>query len=213
MLDPAAIAFADVEVPPFSTKEIDVFIVLKDDVKSALAEMRKTETPSFFTLIENAKRKNDLGKRFSETLSGLIPRLLYEPFSNEKILKICRHNELFMKYSENFSKKPLLFIYDNNKNDLIGAVKIVNALKNAEIGVTLVVAYRDFDGYYEKTKKEIIEATSGLFGVSVFLDDTTDFSVLSDICFSDFSKEFLKTRSLLIRKSRKCSRGAKTKFC
>lgn len=190
MLDPAAIAFADVEVPPFSTKEIDVFIVLKDDVKSALAEMRKTETPSFFTLIENAKRKNDLGKRFSETLSGLIPRLLYEPFSNEKILKICRHNELFMKYSENFSKKPLLFIYDNNKNDLIGAVKIVNALKNAEIGVTLVVAYRDFDGYYEKTKKEIIEATSGLFGVSVFLDDTTDFSVLSDICFSDFSRNF-----------------------
>ena len=78
------------------------------------------------------------------------------PFSNEKILKICRHNELFMKYSENFSKKPLLFIYDNNKNDLIGAVKVVNALKNAEIGVTLVVAYRDFDGYYEKTKKEIL---------------------------------------------------------
>lgn len=192
VLDPAAIAFADVEVPPFSTKEIDVFIVLKDDVKSALDEMRKTETPSFFTLIENSKRKNDLGKRFSETLSGLIPRLLYEPFSNEKILKICRHNELFMKYSENFSKKPLLFIYDNNKNDLIGAVKVVNALKNAEIGVTLVVAYRDFDGYYEKTKNEITEATSGLFGVSVFLDDTTDFSVLSDICFSDFSKEFFE---------------------
>ena len=65
VLDPAAIAFADVEVPPFSTKEIDVFIVLKDDVKSALDEMRKTETPSFFTLIENSKRKNDLGKRFS----------------------------------------------------------------------------------------------------------------------------------------------------
>lgn len=192
VLDPAAIAFADVEVPPFSTKEIDVYIVLKDDIKSALDEMRKTETPSFFTLIENSKRKNDLGKRFSETLSGLIPRLLYEPFSNEKILKICRHNELFMKYSENFSKKPLLFIYDNNKNDLIGAVKIVNALKNAEIGVTLVVAYRDFDGYYEKTKKEITEATSGLFGVSVFLDDTTDFSVLSDICFSDFSKGFFE---------------------
>lgn len=192
VLDPAAIAFADVEVPPFSTKEIDVFIVLKDDLKSALAEMRKTETPSFFTLIENSKRKNDLGKRFSETLSGLIPRLLYEPFSNEKILKICRHNELFSKYSENFSKKPLLFVYDNNKNDLIGAVKVVNALKNAEIGVTLVVAYRDFDGYYEKTKKEITEATSGLFGVSVFLDDTTDFSVLSDICFSDFSKEFFE---------------------
>lgn len=192
VLDPAAIAFADVEVPPFSTKEIDVFIVLKDDIKSALDEMRKTETPSFFTLIENSKRKNDLGKRFSETLSGLIPRLLYEPFSNEKILKICRHNEKFSKYSENFSKKPLLFIYDNNKNDLIGAVKIVNALKNAEIGVTLVVAYRDGDGYYEKTKKEITEATSGLFGVSVFLDDTTDFSVLSDICFSDFSKEFFE---------------------
>lgn len=192
VLDPAAIAFADVEVPPFSTKEIDVFIVLKEDVKNALDEMRKTETPSFFTLIENSKRKNDLGKRFSETLSGLIPRLLYEPFSNEKILKICRHNELFSKYSENFSKKPLLFVYDNNKNDLIGAVKIVNALKNAEIGVTLVVAYRDFDGYYEKTKKEITEATSGLFGVSVFLDDTTDFSVLSDICFSDFSKEFFE---------------------
>lgn len=192
VLDPAAIAFADVEVAPFSTKEIDVFIVLKDDVKSALDEMRKTETPSFFTLIENSKRKNDLGKRFSETLSGLIPRLLYEPFSNEKILKICRHNELFMKYSENFLKKPLLFVYDNNKNDLIGAVKVVNALKNAEIGVTLVVAYRDGDGYYEKTKKEITEATSGLFGVSVFLDDTTDFSVLSDICFSDFSKEFFE---------------------
>ena len=69
-------------------------------------------------------------------------------------------------------------------------MKVVNALKNAEIGVTLVVAYRDGDGYYEKTKKEITEATSGLFGVSVFLDDTTDFSVLSDICFSDFSKEF-----------------------
>ena len=191
VLDPAAIAFADVEVPPFSTKEIDVFIVLKDDVKSALDEMRKTETPSFFTLIENSKRKNDLGKRFSETLSGLIPRLLYEPFSNEKILKICRHNEKFSKYSENFSKKPLLFVYDNNKNDLIGAVKVVNALKNAEIGVTLVVAYRDFDGYYEKTKKEIVD-TVGLFGVSVFLDDTTDFSVLSDICFSDFSKEFFE---------------------
>ena len=192
VLDPAAIAFADVEVPPFSTKEIDVFIVLKDNIKSALDEMRKTETPSFFTLIENSKRKNDLGKRFSETLSGLITRLLYEPFSNEKILKICRHNELFMRYSENFSKKPLLFIYDNNKNDLIGAVKVVNALKNAEIGVTLVVAYRDFDGYYEKIKKEITEATSGLFGVSVFLDDTTDFSVLSDICFSDFSKGFFE---------------------
>lgn len=197
VLDPAAIAFADVEVPPFSTKEIDVFIVLKDDVKSALDEMRKTETPSFFTLIENSKRKNDLGKRFSETLSGLIPRLLYEPFSNEKILKICRHNEKFSKYSENFSKKPLLFVYDNNKNDLIGAVKVVNALKNAEIGITLVVAYRDFDGYYEKTKKEIIEATSGLFGVSVFLDDTTDFSVLSDICFSDFSKEFFENADVV----------------
>lgn len=197
VLDPAAIAFADVEVPPFSTKEIDVFIVLKDDVKSALAEMRKTETPSFFTLIENSKRKNDLGKRFSQTLSGLIPRLLYEPFSNEKILKICRHNGLFMEYSENFSKKPLLFIYDNNKKDLIGAVKVVNALKNAEIGVTLVVAYRDGDGYYEKTKKEIVEATSGLFGVSVFLDDTTDFSVLSDICFSDFSKEFFENATVV----------------
>ena len=191
VLDPAAIAFADVEVPPFSTKEIDVFIVLKNDVKSALDEMSKSETPSFFTLIENSKRKNDFGKRFSETLSGLIPRLLYEPFSNEKILKICRHNELFMKYSENFSKKPLLFVYDNNKNNLIGAVKVVNALKNAEIGVTLVVAYRDGDGYYEKTKKEIIDSV-GLFGVSVFLDDTTDFSVLSDICFSDFSKEIFE---------------------
>lgn len=213
VLDPAAIAFADVEVPPFSTKEIDVFIVLKDDVKSALAEMRKTETPSFFTLIENSKRKNDLGKRFSQTLSGLIPRLLYEPFSNEKILKICRHNGLFMEYSENFSKKPLLFIYDNNKKDLIGAMKVVNALKNAEIGVTLVVAYRDGDGYYEKTKKEIVEATSGLFGVSVFLDDTTDFSVLSDICFPTFQRNFLKTRPLSIRKSLKCSRGAKTKYC
>ena len=196
VLDPAAIAFADVEVPPFSTKEIDVFIVLKDDVKSALAEMKKTETPSFFTLIENSKRKNDLGKRFSEILLSLTPRLLYEPFSNEKIVKICRHNELFSKYSENFLKKPLLFVYDNNKRELSRAVKVVNALKNAEIGVTLVVAYRDFDGYYEKNKKEIVEAVSGLSEVSVFLDDATDYSVLSDICFSDFSKYVFENMSV-----------------
>lgn len=120
VLDPAAIAFADIEVPPFSTKEIDVFIVLKDDVKSALDEMRKTETPSFFTLIENSKHKNDLGKRFSETLSGLIPRLLYEPFSNEKILKICRHNEKFSKYSENFSKNRCCLFTTTTKTTLSG---------------------------------------------------------------------------------------------
>lgn len=84
VLDPAAIAFADVEVPPFSTKEIDVFIVLKDDVKSALDEMRKTETPSFFTLIENAKRKTIWANGFRKRCRDLFRGFCTSRFQTRK---------------------------------------------------------------------------------------------------------------------------------
>lgn len=84
VLDPAAIAFADVEVPPFSTKEIDVFIVLKDDVKSALAEMRKTETPSFFTLIENSKRKTIWANGFRKRCRDLFRGFCTSRFQTRK---------------------------------------------------------------------------------------------------------------------------------
>ncbi|UKI13791.1 MAG: hypothetical protein L6V85_06295 [Clostridiales bacterium] len=131
-------------------------------------------------------------------------------------MKICRHNEKFSKYSENFSKKPLLFVYDNNKNDLIGAVKIVNALKkrgNRRYACRGVQGRRRI---LRKTQKRKSSIQSDFFWRKrIFLDDTTDFfRAVGHLFFSDFFKGiFLKTRSLLIRKSHKCSRGAKTKYC
>ena len=62
------------------------------------------------------------------------------PFSNKKIIGICRYNRTFMRYSHNFTRKPLLFVYDGNKNALKRALTLSDRWLSAGIAVSLIVS-------------------------------------------------------------------------
>lgn len=191
VLDPACIFSADIDVKAFSTKEIDVYITAGTSREGVLRELAKTRQSSFRALStkRNAVKNAITDKRFFDISLVMTSKLIYEPFSAEKIIGICRYNRTFMRYSHNFTRKPLLFVYDGNKNALKRALTLSDRWLSAGIAVSLIVSYSDRDGYFAPVRREITEVLDKcVTGRDVFLDEETPVKILEEICFYDFSK-------------------------
>ncbi|MEG2107099.1 MAG: glucoamylase family protein [Clostridia bacterium] len=198
VLEPCFGFTAEITVLPKSHADIDVTIAVSDTLEKINAEVSRAKSSHFLEFIRKVpyvvenNSSYTLDNFHSKQLSKLVGRLLYIPYEQQKMLNICANHADFVRYSENFNRKVLLFKYENGQTEALKqAVNMLNLLNDLGIKTSLLIWYVERDSYFEPIKNEAFNAISkGIIGRELFFIKSIDvkYDDLQKIAFYDFSE-------------------------